>query len=120
VKYCIRSRPPIEVEIDGVPSCLYCGDSVIHRSMDGPLVCVWCDMGCDRDGARWTLERATERYRHFRERVEEARTTGKLPAANITTKCCKLGCGAALSDVRLPFCDEHMKDPDLVRTWCEL
>jgi hypothetical protein len=37
-----------------------------------------------------------------------------------TGTCCALECGAPLSDKLLPFCDEHMKDPELLKAWEEL
>lgn len=40
--------------------------------------------------------------------------------SEVTTHCCKLGCGKPLGDLRLPFCDEHMKDKELVQSWLEL
>lgn len=65
--------PPIEVEIDGVPPCLFCGDPVTRPSMDGPLVCGSCDCGRNRDGSQWTEAQAEERYAHRRAKVAEYR-----------------------------------------------
>ncbi len=66
-------RPPLEIEIDGVPPCLFCGDPVTRPSMDGPLVCARCDCGNNRDGSKWTEEQANERYAHRRAKVAEYR-----------------------------------------------
>ena len=62
-------RPLLEVEIDGVPPCLFCGEPVERASMDGPLVCGACDCGNNRDGSRWTDEQARERYAHRRSMI---------------------------------------------------
>lgn len=56
---------PIYVDIDGDPPCLYCGELVSSPSMDGPLVCGACDCGRNRDGTRWSEDRARERHAHF-------------------------------------------------------
>jgi hypothetical protein len=64
-----QARPPIEVEIVGVPPCLFCGEPVTSPSMDGPLVCGPCDCGCNRDGSKWTHAQAEERHAHQRSRV---------------------------------------------------
>lgn len=61
--------PALEVEIDGVPPCLLCGEPVARPSMGGPLICGPCDCGNNREGSRWTPEQAKERYAHFRTRV---------------------------------------------------
>ncbi len=66
-------RHPLEVEIDGVPPCLFCGDPVTRPSMDGPLVCGTCDCGNNRDGSKWTKAQAEERYAHRRSKVAEYR-----------------------------------------------
>ena len=67
-------RPALEVEIEGVPPCLFCGDPVGSPSMDGPLVCGSCDCGRNRDGSCWTEEQAEARYAHRRSKVAEYRT----------------------------------------------
>jgi len=66
-------RHPLEVEIDGVPPCLFCGEPVTSPSMDGPLVCGACDCGRNRGGSKWTEEQAEERYAHRRSKVAEYR-----------------------------------------------
>ncbi len=67
-------RPALEVEIEGVPPCLFCGDPVTSPSMDGPLVCGRCDCGRNPDGSRWTEEQAEVRYAHRRSKVAEYRS----------------------------------------------
>lgn len=62
-------RHPLEVEIDGVPPCLFCGEPVTSPSMDGPLVCGACDCGRNRGGSKWTEAQAEERYAHRRSMV---------------------------------------------------
>jgi hypothetical protein len=62
-------QPPIEVEIDGPPPCLYCGAPVTAPSMNGPLVCAPCDMGRNPDGSRWTPDEARDRDAHCRAQV---------------------------------------------------
>jgi hypothetical protein len=71
-------RPALEVEIDGVPPCLFCGESVTSPSMDGPLVCGSCDRGRNRDGSKWTEEQAEARYAHRRAKVAEYKDVMKL------------------------------------------
>lgn len=72
--YIIGAVPPqVRVVIKGVPPCLWCGEPVYHLSMDGPLVCGSCDMGCNKDGSRWTSEEYIARCEHFRKSVEEYR-----------------------------------------------
>jgi len=67
-------KPPLEVQIDGVPPCLFCGVPVESPSMNGPLVCGPCDMGCNPDGSRWTAEQHDERQRHLAETIERYRS----------------------------------------------
>jgi hypothetical protein len=66
-------RHPLEVEIEGVPPCLFCGEPVTSPSMDGPLVCGACDCGRNRGGSKWTEAEAEERYAHRRSKVAEYR-----------------------------------------------
>jgi hypothetical protein len=66
-------QPPLEIEIEGAPPCLFCGETVDRPSTDGPLVCAWCDCGRNRDGSKWSLDQATERYDHRRERIAKYR-----------------------------------------------
>ena len=76
MKYLLSQGPlrhPIEVEIDGVPPCLFCGEPVARPSTDGPLVCGACDCGRNRDGSKWTEEQAEARYAHWRAMVAEYR-----------------------------------------------
>lgn len=65
--------PPIEIEIEAPPPCLFCGDPVMHPSMDGPLVCAACDCGCNRDGSKWTKDQADDRWAHRRAQVAKYR-----------------------------------------------
>lgn len=46
--------PLIVKDFDPDALCLYCSEPVGAQSMDGPLVCPWCDMGKHRDGTLWT------------------------------------------------------------------
>jgi len=64
-------RKEIEIEIEGIPPCLWCGIPVTDPSMDGPLVCGWCDCGNNRDGSPWTPEQYKVRAIHFRTKIEE-------------------------------------------------
>lgn len=57
-------RPALQVELDGTPPCLWCGDLVTSPSMDGPLICGACDCGRNKDGSKWTAEQYAERCRH--------------------------------------------------------
>jgi hypothetical protein len=68
----------LEVEIEGVPPCLYCGEPVVEPGMDGPLVCSWCDTGHNRDGSRWTDRQRRERFRHFNHMIETYRDQEKV------------------------------------------
>lgn len=76
MKYLISQgllHPPLEVELEPPPPCLYCGEPVLHPSMDGPLVCACCDCGTNRDGTKWTYAQCAERYEHRRAKVDEYR-----------------------------------------------
>jgi hypothetical protein len=64
---------PIEVEIEAPPPCLFCGEPVVHPSMDGPLVCGSCDCGRNRDGSKWTEAQAEERWAHRKAQVAKYR-----------------------------------------------
>lgn len=85
MKYLISQgllHPPLEVELEAPPPCLYCGEPVLRPSMDGPLVCACCDCGCNHDGTRWTPAQCDERYAHrsakvaeYRERAEEKKVS---------------------------------------------
>lgn len=82
-------NPPLEVEIEEPPPCLFCGIPVMHPSMDGPLVCGACDCGHNSDGSRWTDEdqaRAWNRrrmqiakYREASAKKQADQTPGKRP-----------------------------------------
>ena len=43
------------VEYDCNASCRMCGLPVVEASVGGTDVCPWCDMGCDRNGRKWTM-----------------------------------------------------------------
>ena len=62
-------QTPIEVDVDGVPPCLFCGEPVTSPSMGGPLVCGACDGERNHDGTRWTGAQALERYSHRRDKI---------------------------------------------------
>lgn len=66
-------QPAIEIEIAGVPPCMFCGMPVTLPSMDGPLVCGPCDCGCNPDGTPWTPDQARVRQAHRRARCAEYR-----------------------------------------------
>lgn len=66
-------KAPIEVEVEGPPPCLFCGEAVTQPSMDGPLVCGSCDCGRNRDGSKWTNAQADERWKHRRAQVAKYR-----------------------------------------------
>ena len=78
-------RPPIEVEIEGPPPCLFCGTPVIEPSMNGPLVCGPCDMGRNPDGSRWTHAQARARNEHCRVEVARYRDEGVPPMTDEPT-----------------------------------
>lgn len=66
-------RPPIEIEIEGPPPCLFCGAPVALPSVNGPLVCGPCDVGVNPDGTRWTPAEARARNEHCRAEVARYR-----------------------------------------------
>jgi hypothetical protein len=68
------ARPPIEVDLDEPPPCLFCAAPVTRPSMDGPLVCGSCDCGCNRDGTKWTQKQADDRWAHRRAKIVEYRS----------------------------------------------
>lgn len=66
-------KPPLEVEIEAPPPCLFCGEPVTSPSMDGPLVCGSCDCGCNRDGSKWTAEESARAWGRRREQIAKYR-----------------------------------------------
>jgi hypothetical protein len=70
--------PPLEVDLEPPPPCLFCGDPVHRSSMDGPLVCAWCDCGNNRDGTRWTPQQNRDRWEHRRAKIDEYRKMKKI------------------------------------------
>ena len=66
-------------EVNGVhivldfPECLMCGANDFMPSMDGPLICSWCDMGKNRDGSPWSAQEAQDRRSRKIRRVQETR-----------------------------------------------
>lgn len=76
MKYLINQGlfdPPIEIDLDSPPPCLFCNEPVHSPSMDGPLVCAWCDCGNNRDGTPWTLQQNRQRWEHRRTKIDEYR-----------------------------------------------
>lgn len=67
-------QPPLEIEIEGPPPCLFCGKLVHEPSMNGPLVCPSCDCGRNTDGSRWTNSEAHERHAHYAAAIAAYRT----------------------------------------------
>lgn len=63
----ILGQPPLRVEHEGPPPCLWCGEPVTNPSMDGPLVCG----PCDSNGGAFTIGYADGRV----ERVGTPRIT---------------------------------------------
>lgn len=63
--------PPILVDLESPPPCLFCGEPVMRPSSDGPLVCGWCDCGVNRDGTHWTPAQFHERWEHRLAKIEE-------------------------------------------------
>lgn len=63
----------IEVQLEGPPPCLWCGDPVLSPSCDGPMVCAPCDMGRNKDGSVWAAEGRSERREHFRSEIKKYR-----------------------------------------------
>jgi hypothetical protein len=63
--------PPLEIDLEEPPPCLFCGKPVHHPSMDGPLVCAWCDCGTNHDGTHWTPAQNRERWKHRRTKIAE-------------------------------------------------
>jgi len=53
----------IVVEYDSNAPCRICGLPVIEASMGGTDVCPWCDIGCDRDGKKWTWRELMKRMK---------------------------------------------------------
>lgn len=85
----ISGQPPLSVEHEGPPPCLYCGEPVTRPSMDGPLVCGPCDMDGGtirtvRDGKVVLLSgtpRISEWHRaHFKHCIDSIIATGRYPA----------------------------------------
>jgi hypothetical protein len=72
--------PPITVEFDGPPPCLFCGTPVVEPSMNGPLVCAPCDCGTNPDGSKWTPDQAKEFHEHCRVMVDAYRDASMLKA----------------------------------------
>lgn len=68
-------RPDLIVEYEGDPPCLFCNQPVPYedRGADGPLVCGWCDCGCNRNGKEWTPEENNARHANFARRIKEIR-----------------------------------------------
>ena len=66
-------HPPLKIELDPPPPCLFCEEPVHRPSMDGPLVCAWCDCGSNRDGTRWTAEQSRDRHAHASAKIAEYR-----------------------------------------------
>jgi hypothetical protein len=79
MKYFINRSllPPLEVEIEGVPPCLFCDAPVYHPSTGGPLVCNACDCGWNRDGSSWTAAQSRDRHEHWRAKIAEYSTCAK-------------------------------------------
>jgi DNA-directed RNA polymerase subunit RPC12/RpoP len=71
--YIIQAKPKIRVTYQGIPPCLWCGEPVNYLSMDGPLVCPYCDSGKNKDGSKWTLREYQVHLNHFKESVAEIR-----------------------------------------------
>ena len=71
--YYINGQPPLAIELDAPPPCLFCGDPVVYPSTDGPLVCGLCDCGSNRDGSKWTEAQAIERWLHRGEQIAKYR-----------------------------------------------
>jgi len=66
-------KPPLEVEIEGIPPCLFCGTPVTRPSMDGPLVCGACDCGRNHDGSKWTDEQREHAWNQRRAQIAKYR-----------------------------------------------
>lgn len=63
---------PIEVQLEGIPPCLWCGDPVTSPSMDGPLVCGNCDCGVNKEThQKWTATEYDARRKHFSDSIEK-------------------------------------------------
>jgi hypothetical protein len=81
VKYLINQgllHPPLEIELDPPPPCLFCGEPVDRPGMDGPLVCAWCDCGTNRDGTRWTSQQSRKRWEHRSAKIDEYRKAKEI------------------------------------------
>lgn len=79
--YYINTRTGrIKITVKGIPPCLWCGEPVMHISMDGPLVCPACDCGNHKDGTKWTdadYKRFAENFRKSIEKyIKEMKTHG--------------------------------------------
>lgn len=60
-----------EVEYEGIPPCLYCDKPVTSPSTDGPLVCPTCDMGCNENGKKWTIEENKQMHINFANKIKD-------------------------------------------------
>ena len=58
------------VDHKGKPPCLYCGKLVGVASMDGPGVCVPCDLGQDSNGNKRTYKEMMKLSVAAQERLE--------------------------------------------------
>lgn len=76
-EYTIGSLGSIQVKIKGVPPCLWCGEPVLHESMDGPLVCPACDCGNNKDGSKWSTEEYQKHRAHLLASVAKYRELTK-------------------------------------------
>jgi hypothetical protein len=66
-------KPPLEVNIETPPPCLFCDQPVTSPSMDGPLVCGSCDCGRNRDGSKWTDEEREHAWNRRRKQIAKYR-----------------------------------------------
>ncbi len=74
----ISGQPPLRVDHEGPPPCLWCGEPVLSPSMDGPLVCGLCDMG--RLGEHWMNYSARKQHlRYCIDHIIATQPEGRYP-----------------------------------------
>ena len=66
-------NPPIEVELEAPPPCLFCDVPVETPSFESPLVCGHCAQSQHPNGARWTYAETQERWAHRRHKIDAYR-----------------------------------------------
>jgi hypothetical protein len=79
-------NPPIEVELEPPPPCLFCDAAVETPSYESPLVCELCVQSQHPDGTRWTHADTEERWRNRRRRIDVYRALETTRTVHIPMK----------------------------------